>query len=170
MTQDGNRPFADLVSAFEKTGINPEHGLGEELFLFVSRLTPIVNVDLLIKDNDGSVLLVWRDDVYYKAGWHVPGGVVRYKERFSERIRAVSRTEVGTDVVFEPQPRAVNEIIHPAWKERGHFVSLLFSCRLLGYPDPLRQADGAPKSGQWRWHKNCPPDLIEVHEIYRKYI
>lgn len=159
-----------LLKALQETITEPEKGLGEELFLFVSTLTPMVNVDLLIKDQGGRTLLLWRDDSYYRAGWHVPGGVVRYKERFSERIRAVSRTEVGADVVFEPQPRAVNEIIHPDWKERGHFISLLFGCRLVGYPAPRREAHGTPKPGQWRWHEGCPNDLIEVHEIYRSYI
>src|SRR3954451_13793393 len=62
----------------------PVDGLPEEFFLFLSRYTPIVNVDLLIQEAIGEdrrrTLLTWRDDETYGAGWHVPGGIIRYKE------------------------------------------------------------------------------------------
>lgn len=39
----------------------PEQGLPEELFPFVSQITPLVNVDLLIRDPQCGVLLTWRE-------------------------------------------------------------------------------------------------------------
>ena len=60
--------------------LDPNGGLPEELFLFVSRLVPMVNVDLFISDDQGRVLLTWRDDEIFGAGWHIPGGMIRYKE------------------------------------------------------------------------------------------
>ena len=37
-------------------------GLPDELFLFVSRITPLVNVDLLIQDDRRHTLFTWRSD------------------------------------------------------------------------------------------------------------
>ena len=37
-------------------------GLLEELFLFVSRLSPLINVDLLNQDDGGRTLLTWQSD------------------------------------------------------------------------------------------------------------
>ena len=54
--------------------------LPEELFRFISTISPLVNVDLLIKDDTNRTLLTWRDDEHYGAGWHVPGGIIRFKE------------------------------------------------------------------------------------------
>ena len=48
---------------------DPKKGLGEEIFLFVSRITPLINVDLLIKNEKGQTLLTWRDDIYYWRHW-----------------------------------------------------------------------------------------------------
>ena len=46
----------NLKHEIEKEDINPVNGIGEELFLLVASLTPIVNVDLLIVQN-GKVLM-----------------------------------------------------------------------------------------------------------------
>ncbi|MDP2923379.1 MAG: NUDIX hydrolase, partial [Candidatus Omnitrophota bacterium] len=66
----------DLLESLIK---NPSERLPEDIFLFVSRITPIINVDLLIKNKQNHTLLTWRDDGFYPPGWHIPGGIVRYK-------------------------------------------------------------------------------------------
>lgn len=159
------------INAIESMIGDPSNGLPEDVFLFASRITPMVNVDLLIKNKRNQTLLTWRDDGYYKAGWHVPGGIIRYKETLSERIRAVAKTELGAEVVFQMNPIAINEIIHQRRRERGHFISLLYQCSLIATLDEgLRYQSGAPRQNQWMWHERCPENLIAVHEIYRQYI
>lgn len=150
---------------------NPKEGLPEEVFIFISKVTPLINVDLLIKDHNGRTLLTWRDDKFYGPGWHVPGGIIRYKEKISDRIRKVALTELGTDVEFEREPICINEIFDER-DERGHFISLLFRCKLLSPPDQKLRYSGieTPKNGMWMWHERCPENLIKVHEIYRNYI
>ena len=89
------------IAAIESSVGNPSNGLPEDIFLFVSRLTPLLAVDLLIKDADGRTLLTWRDDEFYGRGWHVPGSILRYKETIGERVRACARDEiepVGADL------------------------------------------------------------------------
>jgi colanic acid biosynthesis protein WcaH len=148
----------------------PVDGLPLEFFLFLSRFTPIVNVDLLIQDDRRRTLLTWRQDETYGAGWHVPGGIIRYKETAEDRIRATARRELGAEVAFDPQPIAVEPAIDPDRRERGHFISLVYRCRLLGPPNPaLRYVQGEPRRDQWAWHTGCPPDLIAAQAHYRRF-
>ena len=86
---------ADLqraLHAIESTLDDPHRGLPEELFLFVSRITPLVNVDLLIQDDRGHTLLTWRDDEFHGAGWHVPGGSSGSKRRLPTAFVPVHAT------------------------------------------------------------------------------
>src|SRR4026208_940380 len=90
---------------------HPRAGLPEALFLFVSSITPLVNVDLLIQDDAGQTLLTWREDDFYGPGWHVPGGVIRFQETAAERIQAVARQELEVEVEPDSAPVAVHEMI-----------------------------------------------------------
>ena len=142
-----------------------------DLFHLVSRLTPIINVDLLIKDEQGHTLLTWRDDEFYGAGWHIPGGIIRFRETAAERVHAVARGELGAEVTFEPHPIWVAETIDRTREVRGHFISLLYQCALTSAPrTDLEYRGGPPTVGCWRWHANCPPDLLPVHRVYERFL
>jgi ADP-ribose pyrophosphatase YjhB (NUDIX family) len=159
-----------VIETLEPFVRDPSQGLPEDLFLFVSRVTPLINVDLLIKDERNQTLLTWRDDGYWNPGWHVPGGIIRYKEPIAARVKAVAKTELGAEVEFDSDPLAINELIHEARENRGHFISLLYQCRLVTQPDERLHCSSTPKPNEWMWHGFCPPNMISVHEIYRKYI
>ena len=158
----------DAIAALEKCARAGED-LPEELFLFVSAITPLVNVDLLIKDERNRTLLTWRDDAFYGAGWHVPGGIIRYKEQAQNRIRKVAEGELGCSVEAEPLPSLVTESFS-GHRERGHLVSLLHRCRLTSDPDPRLQAGEIPQRGQWRWHQTAPKNLLLVQREYAAWI
>lgn len=160
----------DLIGELESRIPDPRKGLPEEVFLLISRLTPLVNVDLLIQDEQRRTLLTWRDDGCFPAGWHVPGGIIRFLEPEAERVRAVARGELGAEVDFEAAPLAINEIIKPHQRARAHFISLLFRCRLLTPLPALRRYDPEhPQPDAWHWHASCPADMIPAHGIYRRY-
>jgi colanic acid biosynthesis protein WcaH len=156
----------DVINAWVD---EPREGLPEEFFLFISRFTPLVNVDLLIRDECRRTLLTWRDDETYGAGWHIPGGIIRYKETAEDRIRATAALELGSEIRFEPRPILIEQSIEPNRRERGHFVSLVYRCYLLTPPDPARRYEsGRPLSEQWAWFEDCPADLIEAQAAYRR--
>jgi ADP-ribose pyrophosphatase YjhB (NUDIX family) len=157
------------VETLEAALGDPRRGLPADVFRMVSRLTPLINVDLLIKDDRSRTLLTWRDDEFYGPGWHVPGGIIRYKESAADRIRACAREELGADTSSEPAPLLMSEDIREQ-ETRGHHVSLLFRCRLLSPPDEARRAaSDPPSSGQWRWHDRCPPDLLPEQALYARF-
>ncbi len=162
----------DIIGLLESSVKDPTQGLPEELFLLTSRITPLINVDLLIKNDQNQTLLVWRDDGYYPPGWHIPGGIIRYKETIAERIIVVARNELGCEVHHDSEPLAINELIHYTRKNRGHFISFLYQCNLVTQPDEnLKCKSDLPNQNEWMWHSCCPGNLISVHnEIYRKFI
>ncbi|OSM02252.1 NUDIX hydrolase [Magnetofaba australis] len=145
-------------------------GLPEDVFLLVSRLTPMINVDLLIQNPAGHTLLTWRDDGFYPRGWHIPGGIIRFKEYMEQRIEKVAMAELGATVAFDAEPILTQQLMTPNRDVRGHFLSLLIRCRLTSEPDPTMAFDAdAPQDGQWRWHDGCPDDLLAVQAGYRGY-
>lgn len=54
------------IDALETLIGNPSEGLTEDIFLFVSRVTPLLNVDLLIKNESNRTLLTWSDERVFR--------------------------------------------------------------------------------------------------------
>jgi ADP-ribose pyrophosphatase YjhB (NUDIX family) len=158
--------IATLVAAIP----NPSLGLPDDVFYYVSRTTPLVNVDLLIKDELGRTLLSWRDDSYAGTGWHIPGGIVRFKETLETRVSKVAESEIRTSVRFDPAPIAIQQFIHQEHEIRGHFISLLYNCFLSGTFQPDNAGLSPEDRGYLVWHDRCPENLLPIHEVYRKYI
>lgn len=147
------------------------HGLPEEIFLFASSITPMLNVDLLIRDAVGRTLLTWRHDAFYGPGWHIPGGIIRFKETAAHRIAAVATGELGAEVRFRPDPLCIRELFNTSRDIRGHFVSQLFACTLVSPLDPTRRFEpDAPRNGAWLWHDQAPANLIQAQECFRPFI
>jgi len=162
--------IADAIEALNKQVPDPSAGLPEELFYYISKVTPLINVDLLIKDGTGRTLLSWRDDQYAGRGWHLPGGIIRFRETIETRIQKVAETEIGVHVEYEATPIAMTQIIHTERQIRGHFISLLYKCKLLSDFIPENKELSSTDPGYLMWHKTCPDDLLKFQEIYREFI
>ncbi|MBF0416724.1 MAG: NUDIX hydrolase [Magnetococcales bacterium] len=160
----------EILAQVESGLDNPHVGLPEPLFRFISRLTPLVNVDLLIQDGSGRTLLAWRDDPLAGKGWHLPGGIVRFQERLLDRVAQVALSEVGEPVTVDPHPLAMHEIIDPAKTTRGHFISVLYRCHPSQGFVPDNGARQSHDPGFLSWFAGCPDDLLRWHEIYRSYL
>jgi len=161
--------LTQAIACIEESISDPKRGLPFEVFKLISRLTPMVNVDLLVTDKKNRVLLAWRDDIFAGEGWHIPGGIVRFKENLNNRIRQVAISEIGTDVEFSADPIAINQVIC-SHDTRGHFISLLFKCHIDTDFIPNNKDLSAKDPGYLFWHDHCPENLVQVHEMYRQYI
>ena len=161
----------EAIKCLKQKVSNPSKGLPEDLFYYISSATPIINVDLLIKNKKGYVLLAWRDDQYAGKGWHIPGGIIRFKETIKERINEVARIEVGTFIdYYDPEPMAINEIFNYEREVRSHFISLLYRCTLTADFVLNNKESSRFDPGYLMWHKSCPDDLLKLQDIYRKYL
>ena len=162
----------DLQSAINTLrNIRASEGLGKELYEAVSRLTPSVSVELIIKcPNENRTLLVWRDDGLYGPGWHIPGGVVRFKETMEARALLTLKNELGLANTKIPEPIGLHEIFNAQRDVRGHFLSIVFKI-ILDEPLNAKLESGPnPVEGHWKWFRNCPPNLIKNQEVLRGYI
>jgi colanic acid biosynthesis protein WcaH len=160
--------LADAVAALDHAAPNPSEGLPNEVFYYVSRTTPLINVDLLIKDERGRTLLAWRDDPFCGSGWHIPGGIIRHKETIETRLQKVALHELGQSVDYDSQPIKMTEMIQHHMVDRSHFISLLFSCRLIDGFEPSNQGLSPTSPGYLKWHDRCPDDLIACHQVHYK--
>lgn len=164
----------ELQKAMDEECINPINGLPLDLFEFSTTLLPFVNVDLLIQNPQGQILLSWRDDRHYGTGWQIPGGIIRMMETIEERIQKTAIREVGCEVHYDPEPIAVHENIIRQRREglknqleRAHNISLLYSCKV---PDDYI-IDNGDKSevdeGFLRWFDKFPDNLLECHKMLK---
>lgn len=160
----------DAIAILDKCVLNPSKGLPNEIFFYISRTTPLINIDLLIKDELGRTLLSWRDDPLAGKGWHLPGGIVRFKETLETRIKKVAETEIGTLMNFDFNPLAINQIIHKEYKNRAHFISILYKCSLSTSFVPKNKGLSNTDSGYLKWHSSCPNNLLKFQEFYKKYL
>jgi len=161
--------LTSLVNEFDAALGDPQQGLAPEVFLMISRMTPMVNVDLLIQDNAGQTLLTWRDDQFFGEGWHLPGGVIRFKEHAADRIIACARQELGVDVTPDAEPLMILETVR-APRDRGHLISMLYRCRLRGQLDEQQRATSeTPAAGAWRWFAQVPSNIVEVQAPYARF-
>ena len=166
----------NLQRAMDEESINPVNGLPLDLFEFSTTLLPFVNVDLLIQNSQGQILLSWRDDNHYGTGWQIPGGIIRMMETIDERIQKTAIDEIGSTVSYDVNPIVVHENIMREYRkgirnqlERAHNISLLYSCRVL---DDYMIDNGVKvekDEGYLRWFDRFPDNLLECHKMLRKY-
>lgn len=70
--------------------------LPPEIFINVVELTPLVSIDLIVFDPQGSVLLGLRTNRPAQNTWFVPGGRVGKDECIADAFARISDTELGT--------------------------------------------------------------------------
>lgn len=150
--------------------IDARKGMPEEVFLAISTVIPIPNVDLLIRDAYGRILLSWRDDMYFGKGWHIPGGCIRFKESMEERVQETAISELQTKVNINPVPLAVRDVIVGKNEQepriRAHHLAVLFECGLPEHYSIDHQEKAENDVGFLKWFSKIPDNILKVHDCY----
>lgn len=141
--------------------------LPQHLFNYVSTITPLVSVELVIRCPRNKVLLSWRDDDLYGPGWHLPGGVVRYKESLIDRVSLVASIECSIDSFDSCTFLQVNQTINSSRDLRGHFISLIYGLTINYVP---RISHSTLTNGSLALFSASPPNLIAQHLQYSDLI
>jgi colanic acid biosynthesis protein WcaH len=71
--------------------------LSQHEFAEVVKNTPLVAIDLIVKNKQGQILLGFRNNNPAKDYWFVPGGAIRKDERIEDAFRRVSHNELGIE-------------------------------------------------------------------------
>jgi len=94
----------------------------------VTRRTPLLTVDIVVKTR-GGVVLVRRARGPYKGKWALPGGFVRYGEKVEDAAVREALEETGLKVKLL---KLVGVYSAPNRDPRGHVVSVCFAARSVG--------------------------------------
>lgn len=163
-----------LVSAIqmvERACAEKRRRLPNSVFFLIGRLTPFVNVDLLVLTDDKRCVLTWRDDVHSGMGWHLPGGIIRFQEMAISRVRRVAHLELSVRLRTVIGPTKISQIIDRKKKDRSHFISLLYVCQLSKTESKkLRRRVNAGGENQILLCSKPPRDLLKWHRIYNAEI
>ena len=172
MNNIDNQDVNNAIELLRKSEIQSEKGLPENLFLLVSALVPLPNIDMLIVNEKGQILLTRRNDEFFQKSWHIPGGCMRYGETMENRIHETAKRELGTDVSFDAEPIAIRDVIRghniqqKYKRERGHNIAVLYRCYLpKGYQinngNKVETEDGFIK-----WFDKLPDDFMKIQHVY----
>ncbi len=75
--------------------------LTREEFSQVVRLSPLVSIDLVVRDETRRMLLGLRENRPAQHCWFVPGGRIGKNERIEAAFRRISRMELGRELSAE---------------------------------------------------------------------
>ena len=115
---------------------------------------PFPTVDIIIRDNNGHVLLIERRNE--PLGWALPGGFVDYGESLEVAARREAREETSMDLLDLRQFHAYSD---PARDPRQHNISVVFTARGVG---SLHAGDDA-KTARWFALNALPSPLCFDH-------
>ena len=141
-------------------------------FLNIVASAPLVSIDLIIRDEDGRVLLGKRLNRPAQGYWFVPGGSIRKNERLVNAFARISKGELG----------------HPLELEQAHFLGIfehLYEDNFLGekgigthyivlaYESRLNPAtpivlDGQHSEARW-WDVEALLESTSVHVNTKAY-
>ena len=79
--------------------------------LEIIKATPLVSIDLVIRNPTGKVLLGKRINRPAKGYWFVPGGMIIKNETIGHALKRISKAEVGLDLSTEA-PRLLGAYDH----------------------------------------------------------
>jgi 8-oxo-dGTP diphosphatase len=102
--------------------------------------TPLLATDCVIRDGDGRIVLIRRQNVPFKGGYALPGGFVD----IGETVEAACRREVLEETGLSVGTLAlVGVYSDPRRDPRGHSVSVAFTTFMPGTACPLAGSDAS---------------------------
>ena len=136
----------------------------DEQFLHIVDATPLVSIDLIIRNEQGEVLLGWRVNRPAQNSWFVPGGRIRKNERVKEALQRISKRELGVAITDAKLMGVFDHIYEDnflaAPKVNTHYVVLGFSAEL-----PSQTAFTAvDQHGELKWWSVS--DLLASRDVH----
>ena len=147
-------------AALESLVADAANGLPSNTFMLLSRLLPLVNVELVIRNQQNEIALLWRErssDVA-KAGWHLPGGIMRIGESIEERVLKTAKEECGI-AVKGFYITSMSETVIDVDMPRRHFISFVIECCEWSWLSTAAHSEIS-------FYYDSPRDLIENHRRY----
>jgi len=142
-------------------------------FANVVRLTPLVAIDLIVRSEDGRVLVGRRTNEPAQDFLFVPGSRISKNETRSAAFKRITRDELGFEVSIEQAKfLGAYDHIYPTnrFKKRGfgtHYVTLAYELSLD------LDMSALPRDQHAEYHLLTPAELLrspEVHQNTKAYV
>lgn len=135
--------------------------LSDEDYNFIYSRSPRICADLIIKRQDGKILLTKRDIEPYLHHWHLPGGRVKFRESVMEALNRISGGELGESLVASAAHKLIGIIEYPDEYQGGqprHSISLVH----------LIEVDNDAKFKDGEWFDAIPDPIIPPVGVFLK--
>ncbi|HEY0549074.1 MAG TPA: GDP-mannose mannosyl hydrolase [Verrucomicrobiae bacterium] len=144
--------------------------LNDTDFLQIVDATPLVSIDLIVRNERAEVLLGRRANRPAQGMWFVPGGRIRKNERVKDALQRISARELGVTIA-EAKLLGVFDHIYPdnflgAPGVNTHYVVLGMAAELRG--DLTFTADEQHEELKW-WPVEQLLAEAAVHENTKAY-
>lgn len=144
--------------------------LTDDDFALVLHSTPLVSIDLLVRNAHGEVLLGYRRNRPAADFWFVPGGRIRKDEALKDALARVARVELGVTVAHWRLLGAYDHFYEDnALGREGistHYVAL--GCEVALAPGAVLQADQQHAELRW-WPLDELMRSPQVHINTKRY-
>ncbi len=144
--------------------------MNNEQFLRLVEATPLVSIDLIIRNESGEVLLGQRLNRPAQGFWFVPGGRIRKDERVKEALARISQRELGVVVANAKLLGAFDHLYQENFLGTPgvttHYVALGFAAQ-LPHGASVTPDDQHSELRWWRVDELLPhPDVHENTKAY----
>jgi len=109
--------------------------IGEEEFTASISQLPLVSIDLLVRNSEGSILLGKRENRPARGNWFVPGGRIRRMEEFDVAFQRITHDELG--VLFDIDDAKFHGVFQHMYDDSAfsgdigsHYVSIAMSLEI----------------------------------------
>jgi colanic acid biosynthesis protein WcaH len=152
--------------------MTPSHPLDDDAFAHIVRHTPLVAVDIIIRDPAQHVLVGRRMNEPAKGQYFVPGGVIRKNEAIQAAFGRVLKAETGLQASID-KAKFVGVFEHFYETNRfgdpeygTHYVTLAYELKLEGRP--LIRLDDQHSDVRWILDVDIPlaPDVHPNAKAY----
>jgi colanic acid biosynthesis protein WcaH len=140
------------------------------IFKIVVTHTPLVSIDLIVRDQAGRVLLGFRRNRPARGSWFVPGGRINKGETLDAAFQRLTLVELGLKIAREQASfRGVFEHFYPDYFAGDgvatHYIVLAHDLR-------INELDRLPEAqhSDYRWFS--PDELLvdpQVHDNVKVY-
>jgi len=141
--------------------------LTDKIFKTIVRHTPLVDIDLIIEDANGRVLLGKRVNRPAKGYWFVPGGRIVKDESFEKAFERISAAETRSAFTLsEASFHGIYQHIYPGENYLDdpafgtHYITIAY--RLKSDPELLSLPDNQHSGYRWA----SVQEILESQEVH----
>jgi colanic acid biosynthesis protein WcaH len=144
--------------------------LSNEEFSHVINVTPLVAIDLILRNQQGQVLLGQRRNRPAQGYWFVPGGRIMKNERLLDALKRIAYTELGIELrsgqMIGTFDHLYDENVFGLADVTTHYVTIAYQVEIES--DSKLIPDAQHEKFEW-WDQEALLASPEVHEHTKEY-